>query len=376
MSTSSTDPGDRSASEIEREVDRERARVAGTIDALQDKVSVNGMIDQVVRAVTEHGGDVSRNLGRTMRDNPLPVILTSVGLAWLMTSSSSSGADRYRYDPYDDDWDRDYVDRAGLSSYPATDYPAADYDDGVADTTFGATSTPYAGGIDDDPAGTGTAYGEKDGPSVGDRFKDASAAAKGRASAMADSGRDRVGRARDGLHSSADRARQGLSSASDRAREGLHSASDRARAAAYDARYRARRGGQAAQANFEHMLEEQPLVLGALALALGAAFGSALPRTRTEDDMMGEQSDRVKDQLSTAARENAEKAKAVGLAVADEALNMADEAAGEVDSKTPSGSKMADNTKAAAASAAERLKNRADEEAERQGLKGGKTTNT
>lgn len=359
MSTTSTDPGDRSAREIEREVDQERARVAETIDALQEKVSVNNMVDQVVAAVKEHGGPVSRNLGRTIRDNPLPMILTTVGLAWLMTSTSSPDR-RDRYDPYDDDWDRDYADRGGLSTYPATGYPETDYDDDLADPSFGAASTPYAGGVDDGTAvyGEGANYGDKDSPSVTERFNQASGSVKERASALLEGGRDRASRARDGLHS-----------ASDRAREGVRSASDRARTAAYDARYRARRGGEAARDNFDTMLQEQPLVLGALALALGAAFGSALPRTRTEDELMGEQADRLKDQLATAARENAEKARAVGAAVADEALSMADEAAGE-------SSGVAENAKSAAEKAAERLRHRAEEEADRQGLTGGTSTST
>jgi hypothetical protein len=41
----------RSASEIEREVDAERARVSETIDALQRKASVGNIVDQVVKAV-------------------------------------------------------------------------------------------------------------------------------------------------------------------------------------------------------------------------------------------------------------------------------------------------------------------------------------
>ena len=42
--------------------------------------------------------------------------------------------------------------------------------------------------------------------------------------------------------------------------------------------------GRRAQSGFAHMLEEQPLVAGAIGLAVGAAIGAALPKTETEDE--------------------------------------------------------------------------------------------
>ena len=82
-----TNPGDSSVTELEREVDRERERVSATIDELQARASVGSLVDQVVKAVGENGGEISRNLGRSLRDNPLAALLTGVGLAWLMAGS-------------------------------------------------------------------------------------------------------------------------------------------------------------------------------------------------------------------------------------------------------------------------------------------------
>ena len=87
MAEFSTNPGDRSVGELEREVDRERERVSATIDELQARASVGSLVDQLVKAVGENGGEVSRNLGRSLRDNPLAALLTGVGLAWLMAGS-------------------------------------------------------------------------------------------------------------------------------------------------------------------------------------------------------------------------------------------------------------------------------------------------
>ena len=93
-----TDPGDRSVSELEREVDHERERVSATIDELQSRASMGNIVDQLVKAVSENGGEVSRNLGRSLRDNPIAALLTGVGLAWLMAGSSGTSSKQSDWD--------------------------------------------------------------------------------------------------------------------------------------------------------------------------------------------------------------------------------------------------------------------------------------
>jgi hypothetical protein len=56
-------------------------------------------------------------------------------------------------------------------------------------------------------------------------------------------------------------------------------------------------------------LEDQPLVLGGIGLAIGAALGAALPRTQTENRLMGEASDQIKEQVGQAASEQYDRAK-------------------------------------------------------------------
>ena len=117
MAEFSTNPGDRSVTELEREVDRERERVSATIDELQARASVGSLVDQLVKAVGENGGEVSRNLGRSLRDNPLAALLTGVGLAWLM-----AGSGRPRDEGRDwDDPDRDVLALRARSARRAVD---------------------------------------------------------------------------------------------------------------------------------------------------------------------------------------------------------------------------------------------------------------
>ena len=102
-----TDPGDRSVSELEREVDHERERVSATIDELQSRASMGNIVDQLVKAVSENGGEVSRNLGRSLRDNPIAALLTGVGLAWLMAGSSRGSGKQSDWDWEDPRYRRD-----------------------------------------------------------------------------------------------------------------------------------------------------------------------------------------------------------------------------------------------------------------------------
>lgn len=83
------------------------------------------------------------------------------------------------------------------------------------------------------------------------------------------------------------------------ARDSMDHSTDALRSAAH------RVGDQATslKGQFNHLLEEQPLVLAALGIALGAALGAALPSTRKEDQLMGATSDRLTDALKAKGEE-------------------------------------------------------------------------
>lgn len=73
-----------------------------------------------------------------------------------------------------------------------------------------------------------------------------------------------------------------------------------------------------AKRGFFETLDEQPMLLGALGIAVGAALGAALPPTRTEDNLVGEAADRAKDAAAEAGKEKIEAAReTVKAAVSD-----------------------------------------------------------
>jgi len=98
------------------------------------------------------------------------------------------------------------------------------------------------------------------------------------------------------------------------------------------------------------LFEEQPLIGGAIALALGAALAAALPRTRMEDDYLGAQSDQLMDEAERIFEEEKQKLSKVAEAATDEAKSMAADVKAKaervaktaVDQAKESGSKIAD----------------------------------
>lgn len=74
-----------------------------------------------------------------------------------------------------------------------------------------------------------------------------------------------------------------------------------------------------AKDNFSHMAEEQPLLLGALGLAVGSVIGALLPATRREDELMGHTRDDLMARGQRVAREQADQLQASAKRVVDTA---------------------------------------------------------
>ncbi len=76
--------------QLERQVDEARAHLSQTVDALGAQLSPGQLIDQVFSMTKEQGGEFAAKLGQQAKDNPLALILTGVGMTWLMAGSGPS----------------------------------------------------------------------------------------------------------------------------------------------------------------------------------------------------------------------------------------------------------------------------------------------
>lgn len=289
MSSTHNDNPDR----IETEVEEARARLTRTLDEIRERMSPGQILDQALDyARHSGGGEFTRNLGRSVRDNPLPLLMMGAGMAWLMASDRRQAAGyvpaaRYGSDHYGEPADTSpgYRERAGNAASSAGHAASSAYR-GAADTAGGVASS-VRGAVSGAASAVGSAV-----HAVTGAASDAASTVGGAASSM-------------GQH-----ANSMAGSASSYGRSTGESI--------YGYGADMRRG-------WSRLLEEQPLIAGAIGLAIGAAIGAALPATRAEDRLMGGTSDRIKDEAWRAARDGYSEATRTASEVADDARRTVDE---------------------------------------------------
>ena len=242
---------------LERQIAETRAEIDVTLDAIQQKLSPGRILDQVFDYTKENGGAFAGNLGRSVRDNPVPMTLLGIGLGWLMFA----GGRRDGYSRYD------YSDRHG----------------------YGYAETGEEGYVNRGDAGASEPVEARE--SIGQKVSDMTGAGKAKARQWGD-----------GAQHVSEAAGERYAAAKQRTAETAARMKDRA--------YRARDSAG-------HFIEENPMVVGALALAAGAALGALLPHTRREDHLMGSTADRLRDVARAQAQETAESAKQVASTAAN-----------------------------------------------------------
>lgn len=314
--------------ELEERANETRSEINRTLSQIENHFSPSQMIDQAMGLFRNNGGEMANNLGRTVRDNPVPMILTGVGLAWMALSQNSQrsrGYDDYRRYP-----------SADFGRYRGDDY----YDRGArgpeergADQQF--DSTPYAAA-------------NHAGPGVGRNY---TGSYSGHAGEGLDDGSGVAGRSDQDEQSLLDKARETghdaldtLEDARDEAAYRYRQEADRARQAAQDWRERADgqmqdlRGSVRSTADdASRFMREQPLVVGAAGIALGAFIGALLPPTRMEDRLAGQRSDAITDDVEKLAdeklQEGASTAREKLQKTAEEVRETASDTLSKVDSK-------------------------------------------
>jgi ElaB/YqjD/DUF883 family membrane-anchored ribosome-binding protein len=266
-----------SSAQLEHEAEQTRSELARTLDELRGRMSPGQLVDQAVDyAQDTTGGEFFRNLSRQVAANPLPVALISAGIGWLALARGNSRAGSSRvtsgFGTASDsaqarmsEWSAQAGDTASAAANQAAD-TAGSWSDSVSDASGRATSAMTDAG-----------------------------------SAMSES----AASAYDSMRSSASNA---ASSAADAYGRFADAASRTGSAMAQSAS-----GAGQKMAGFGTdalaFCREQPLVLAGLGLAIGAVLGAVIPSTDTEDRLMGDASDRLKDQARGAAGEQIEKVK-------------------------------------------------------------------
>ena len=281
----------RSSTEIESDIHKTRDRMDATLDELSDRMTARSLLNSALdwwesrSEGAPSGGaakDAYQTVARRVKENPIPALLVGAGVAWLIIEATTS----------DDE-------KAGSYSRPPR-YKG----------TRGGPPTPY-----DPPHYEGdnkTLPGGESGPGFAESAKHKLEHAKDAVAEVAGTAKEKVGALGDAVNEAAEdvgrRAQQvyqeGRSTALKMGRNiesGYHSSAEQ----------------------LENAMEEYPLAVGIGFAALGALVGVLLPRTRREDELLGEHSDQLVKATKEKGQELLERGKVVAERVAESALEEA-----------------------------------------------------
>jgi ElaB/YqjD/DUF883 family membrane-anchored ribosome-binding protein len=244
---------------LEREIDQTRANMDRTLGALERKFSPGQLLDQAMEFARENGGEFANNLGRSVKENPVPALLTAVGIAWMVASNNRPKS--WTADAYDDRYTRD-------------DFNTVEFDETINESDAGD---------------------EKEG--LTEKAQRLKASAEG---TLTEAGQR--------VKSAAERTRQKLAGTKETMSAGLRRTSGTAQVQT-----------QRVREGFNSLLSEQPLLLGALGIAVGAAIGAALPATEQEDRLFGSARDKTLSEIKQRGAESYEQVRDKVNAVGEEA---------------------------------------------------------
>lgn len=313
----------RDPAEMRREIAETRSHMEQNINALQSRLDpdrlkddaktkireqtvgrVQGLADDASETVKGTGADVFD----TIKQNPLPAALAAIGLGWLFMESRNSS--RRRPAPrYASGRSRMYDERYG-ERYP--DYYEYDYD--------------YArrrGGYEPEPMNQMRGRGYESSGGAGQMANQARSGARQVASNVSDTASQVAGNVSDTASQVAgkvsDTASQVAGNVSDTASQFASNVGDTASQFADTAQ----RSAYHAKTRFQEMLDENPLVFGVAALALGAAIGMTLPSTPQEDQLFGEARDNFMQKAQDQAKDTMGKVQQVAQKAGDAAKDAA-----------------------------------------------------
>lgn len=216
----------KTSAELEREVEDARGRIDQTVEALKDKMQPKEMFDEATKMMSGASNKVLTTAVDQLRENPIPIALIGLGIAWLAISQTRRPANGAAYQ--------------GSGYYP-------------------------------------TYEGYDEGDSLKAKVKAKADAAKAKLSATADKAKAKLS---DVQHHASD----GVSGMRGKAGEYAHLAQDKA------GEY-----SRAARQRFDETLDSEPLVIGAIGLAVGAAIGASLPASPMERRYIGPARSKVAD---------------------------------------------------------------------------------
>jgi ElaB/YqjD/DUF883 family membrane-anchored ribosome-binding protein len=267
-----TNEDNRSSAEIQADIRDTRERMDATLDELGNRLTARSLLNSALDwwdSPGNQGNEAARTavkaVARQIKHHPMPSLLIGSGIAWLISESMDheNGHERVRHG-------NDESFQSGNAS---------------------RTHLP----------GSSSSH-EK--PGIMDKAKEGATHVIEAAAGAMDAAKRKFSHVEDELHHSAERVQQGA--------RGTY---DRGRNVASKLRHDLSDGYHRSAERFEEAVEEYPLAIGVAFAALGALAGLVIPRTRREDELLGEQSDHLFEAAREMGSEWLETGKKVGSRV-------------------------------------------------------------
>jgi Protein of unknown function (DUF3618) len=292
--------------QLEQETQSCREELAETLEELRARMTPGEVVDQLVGyAQDTTGGLFFQHLKQQVANNPLPVAVMAAGFGWLMFGkgvsasrlrrSTASAADKGRA------WLSDSAEAVAATRRKAEDRLSE----------AGSRASDAAGSIAPEARERmrkGAAAVSDAAADAGTQAKEAMIGATAQVKDAASQVTDTTMRLKDAATAAGAAFGDTVSDTYDHATAGA----GRAATTVASSASRITSSAAASGRDFMAFCRDQPLVLAGIGLAVGAAAGALLPRTQTEDQLMGDVSDELKEQTKEFAGEQLQKAQKVG----------------------------------------------------------------
>jgi len=291
--------------EIRESIEQTRAEMSETIGELQERLSPSylkqqvkeqvmeqyehaketvrdatiGRVEDMVGRVGDTMYDTRRTVVDTIKANPIPAAMAGIGLAWLWMNGRATSWDSRRYGSH------------GIEDEMSRRYPrgaSANRGSSGGGGWYGTSDPQWNQGRD-------SRYGEAS-ESGGNLAQKAGDAVSGMANQVQQTASQLAGQAKATVSGMVGQAQQTAGQWMDTAEYQARQVEDRINGA----------------------LRENPLAVGVVALAVGAAVGLAIPQTRKENEWLGEARDTLMEKAQSAAHDAMGQVQQVAQRVTDE----------------------------------------------------------
>ena len=282
----------RSSTEIEADIRQTRGRMDATLDELSDRMSARSLLNSALDWwESRNAGAPGRNttseayqtVARRVTENPLPSLLIGFGLVWMIIDATT----------------KHHEETGAIDEWP--DSPSKG-----KRSYEGDTSPSYAVEYFEEQKEPGES------PGFAETAKNKLGEAKETVSGVTETVKEKV---------------TAVSEAASRTAEdfGRHAQDvyEQGRSSATKVGHSIQRGYHSSTEQMENAMEEYPLAVGFGFAALGALIGVLLPRTRREDELLGEQSDQLVKATKEKGEELLQRGKAVAQRVTESAVEEA-----------------------------------------------------